>query len=87
MKTNRLAALLYVLIRDKIPPGEMEAFVRDAEKTEITAFRKDEYSNRDLANYAQKIALRLMRAPRKPTSEKQREHLEKARQARMNSKN
>lgn len=81
MKTNRLTALLYTLMRDKIPPGEMEAFVRDAEKTEVTVFKKEEYSNRDLANCAQKIAVRLMKAERKPTSDKQLEHLEKARTA------
>jgi len=81
MKTNRLVASLYTIMRDRVPPGEMEKFVRDAEKTDVTEFRKEEYSNIDLARYAQKLAERLMKAPRKPASEKQLKHLEKARAA------
>jgi len=79
MKTNRLTALLYTLMRDEIPPGKMESFVRDAEKTEVTEFKKGEYSNQGLAKYAQQLAVRLMKAPRKPISDKQKKHLERIR--------
>lgn len=51
-----MKSLLYILLRDWILPGNMEAIVRDLEKSsgkEVT------YSNEHLAAYAEEIEKRL----------------------------
>jgi hypothetical protein len=52
---DKLVCFLYLLLGDKLPAGQIEVLVRDAE---IWA-RNTEYSNGWLAEYAKNIAQRL----------------------------
>lgn len=49
---DRLTAFLYELMRDLVPPGRLEALVRNAEPDVV-------YTNGWLANYARDMAERL----------------------------
>lgn len=52
--SDHLVSFLYELMRDKVPPGEIEALVRNSISEDIT-----EYTNGHLANYAKDLTYRL----------------------------
>ena len=53
--TDNLVSVLYTLMRDEIPPGKLEAIVRDIESHDKTI----QYTNGWLALYAKDLADRL----------------------------
>lgn len=53
--TNQLVTFLYLLMRDFIPPGYIEAMVREGFLTRTHPV----FSNPDLAHYAERLARQL----------------------------
>jgi hypothetical protein len=52
-----LKSFLYLLLRDKLPAGEVEALVMEVEK--CTDKSKVLYSNKYIADYAKELAFRI----------------------------
>jgi hypothetical protein len=68
---DRLVAFMYLLMRDDLPPGEVERLVLEAEKTEIGPYRKEDYTNKHLAKYAVEIVRRLSKRKSSPSLKRQ----------------
>jgi hypothetical protein len=56
---ERLTAFLYILMRDELPAGKVEAIVRD--HVEKAGDRTRVYSNAGLEAYAREVATRIAR--------------------------
>lgn len=59
MTDARLAAFLYLLMRDDVVPGRVEKLVLETEREEGVAFDLSDYTNKHLAEYAEELAKRL----------------------------
>jgi hypothetical protein len=58
-------------MRDHVTPGVVERLMVEHVETTIGPYKKDSYSNRDLAKYAVKIGERLMKRDTKPSVKRQ----------------
>lgn len=56
LANDRIECFLYLLLRDKLPAGQVEALVRESEKANDATIT---YSNPHLAKYAQDLAARM----------------------------
>ncbi len=56
---SKLVGFIYDLLRDKIPPGEMERILKDGKTSNVNENNPVYYSNGWIANYALDIANRL----------------------------
>lgn len=61
---DRLTSFLYELMRDHVPPGEVEKLVRDLELDDSHGNTSSLFSNGWLACYAEDLAKRLTRSSR-----------------------
>jgi len=62
--SDPLAAFLYELMRDVIPPGDVERLLRNVSSAEV------QYTNGWLAEYAKDVARRLRQPEQSPTTPK-----------------
>ena len=66
MKTDNLKTFLYLLMRDKLPTGDVAELVQQIESTEIG---QKVYTAKPLADYAEQLANRIFSAPIKPLND------------------